>query len=220
MTNANLPTSKPVLEPVERISEVLFGLIMVLTFTGSLSIAESGREDVRAMLIGAIGCNLAWGLIDALMYLMGTLTDRARARMAWQAARTADRPDEARRAIVDALPPAIASFMREAEIESFRQRLSAMPEPVRAGLVTAEDWRGALGVFLLVFFSTFPVVLPFAFMRDPWMAMRVSNGIAIVMLFACGWSWARCTGMRPWLVGTIMVLVGSVLATITMALGG
>ena len=52
-----------VLTPNERISEVLFGLIMVLTFTGSLSVAEAGREDIRTMLIGALGCNLAWGLI-------------------------------------------------------------------------------------------------------------------------------------------------------------
>ena len=37
--------SKRVLEPHERVAEVLFGLIMVLTFTGSLSIAESGRDD-------------------------------------------------------------------------------------------------------------------------------------------------------------------------------
>ena len=57
--------SKRVLEPIERVSEVLFGLIMVLTFTGSLSVAEAGREDVRTMLIGALGCNLAWGIIDA-----------------------------------------------------------------------------------------------------------------------------------------------------------
>ena len=38
---------------------------MVLTFTGSLSVAEAGRDDVRTMLIGALGCNLAWGIIDA-----------------------------------------------------------------------------------------------------------------------------------------------------------
>ena len=53
-----------VLSPIERVSEVLFGLIMVLTFTGSLSAAESGRAEVRTMLIGALGCNIAWGLID------------------------------------------------------------------------------------------------------------------------------------------------------------
>ena len=54
-------SSKRVLDPIDRVSEVLFGLIMVLTFTGSLSVAEAGRDDVRAMLIGALGCNLAWG---------------------------------------------------------------------------------------------------------------------------------------------------------------
>ncbi len=52
-------SSKRALEPIERISEGLFGLIMVLTFTGSLSIATAGRDDVRAMQLGALGCNLA-----------------------------------------------------------------------------------------------------------------------------------------------------------------
>jgi hypothetical protein len=40
-------SSKRVLEPIDRVSEILFGLIMVLTFTASLSIAEAGRDDVR-----------------------------------------------------------------------------------------------------------------------------------------------------------------------------
>ena len=39
--------------------KALSGLIMVLTFTGSLSVAESGRADVYAMLINALGCNIA-----------------------------------------------------------------------------------------------------------------------------------------------------------------
>jgi hypothetical protein len=220
MSDADTSTRKRVLEPIDRVSEILFGLIMVLTFTGSLSVAESGREDVRAMLIGAIGCNLAWGLIDALMYLMGSLTERARGRMAWQALRSAGTTDDARSAIADALPSAVASAMSDSELDSMRQRLSQAPEPPQTRLLTADDWRGALGVFLLVFLSTFPVVLPFVFMRDAWTAMRASNGIAIVMLFVCGWSWARFTGMRPWLVGSIMVLVGSVLAALTLALGG
>ena len=62
MSAPNTPrATKRVLEPIERISEVLFGLIMVLGFTGSLSAAQAGRSDVRTMLFGAIGCNLAWG---------------------------------------------------------------------------------------------------------------------------------------------------------------
>jgi hypothetical protein len=32
-----------VLDPIDRVSEVLFGLFMVLTFTGTLSVLDSGR---------------------------------------------------------------------------------------------------------------------------------------------------------------------------------
>ena len=56
---------RQVLDPIERVSEVLFGLIMVLTFTGSLSVASPERSEVREMLVGAIGCNLAWVERDA-----------------------------------------------------------------------------------------------------------------------------------------------------------
>src|SRR6201988_2295731 len=98
-------SSKRVLEPHERISEVLFGLIMVLTFTGSLSVAEAGREEVRTMLIGAAGCNLAWGIIDGLLYLMGVLPERGRALTTFRAVRAATDPQHAQRLIAGAMPP-------------------------------------------------------------------------------------------------------------------
>jgi hypothetical protein len=41
MPDDPVKSTKHVLEPNERIAEVLFGLIMVLTFTGSLSVAEA-----------------------------------------------------------------------------------------------------------------------------------------------------------------------------------
>src|SRR6476620_9947002 len=81
-----------VLEPDERVAEVLFGLIMVLTFTGSLSIAEAGRDDVRAMLIGALGCNIAWGIIDGVLYLMGCLAERGQNLSVYRALRATSDP--------------------------------------------------------------------------------------------------------------------------------
>src|SRR6476659_9059794 len=98
MTDTVNKSSKRVLEPNERISDVLFGLIMVLTFTGSLSIAESGRDDVRAMLIGALGCNIAWGIIDGILYLMGCLSERGKGIRALLAVQRAADPAEAHRA--------------------------------------------------------------------------------------------------------------------------
>src|SRR4249919_3994194 len=58
------------ISPIERISEILFGLIMALSFTCAISLAETDRVGVKEMLFGAIGCNIAWGIIDAIMYLM------------------------------------------------------------------------------------------------------------------------------------------------------
>ena len=52
-------------------------------------------------------------------------------------------------------------------------------------------------MFLLVFLSTFPVVIPFLFMKNAGPALRVSNAIAIAMLFVTGYAFGRITGRRP-----------------------
>src|SRR5512136_997665 len=129
MSDEPIKSSKRVLEPYDRISEVLFGLIMVLTFTGSLSIADAGREDIRAMLIGALGCNLAWGIIDGVFYLMGCLAEESRGLLTLRAVRSATDPEKARRLIAAALPPAVASALQPADLDAFHRRLTELPEP-------------------------------------------------------------------------------------------
>jgi hypothetical protein len=213
-------SSKRVLEPIDRVSEVLFGLIMVLTFTGSLSVVESGRADVREMLIGALGCNLAWGFIDGVFYVMGCMAERGRGLLTFRAVRQATDKTTAQRLIAGALPPLIASVLQPAEFDSLWQRLKAVPEPHHPVRLPKEDWLGAVGVFLLVFLSTFPVVIPFLFMKDITLALRVSNAVAITMLFLSGYTFGRITGRHPVWVGIAMVVFGSILVSATIALGG
>ena len=213
-------SSKRVLDPIDRVSEVLFGLIMVLTFTGSLSIAEAGRDDVRTMLIGALGCNLAWGIIDGVLYLMGCLAEKGWGLLTFRAVRRAADPKEAQRLIADALPSVVASVLEPVEVESLYRRLKQLPEPPDHVRLRKDDWLGAVGVFLLVFLCTFPVVIPFIFMHNAGPALRVSSAIAIVMLFLTGYAFGRMTGRHPWLVGIWMVVLGLILVGLTMALGG
>ena len=211
---------KRVLEPTERFSEILFGLIMVLTFTGSLSVATSGREDVKAMLIGAIGCNLAWGIVDAIMYVMNSLAERGRNVVSFRKLRAERDPARARRVIADALPPVVAQISTEEELESLRQRLATLPEPQRHAALNRGDLLAALAVFLLVFLSTFPVVLPFFLVSDAVRALRFSNAIAIFMLLVGGYEYGRYAGFRPWLAALVMVTIGIMLVAATIALGG
>ena len=193
---------------------------MVLTFTSSFNVSEAGREGVHKMLVAALGCNLAWGIIDGIMYLMGCLTERAHRLRTLRAVRKAAQPEEAYRIITKALPPALAPVLQTPELERMRLHLNQLPEPPARPQLTARDWLGALGVFLLVFLSTFPVVLPFLFKHDVTRALRISNAIAIAMLFLTGYAFGRCAGHRPWLMGFSMVVLGGVLVAVTIALGG
>ncbi len=85
---------KRLLDPTARMSEVLFGLIMALTFTTTLELT-AGRDDVRTLLVGVIGCNIAWGLVDAVMFLIASLTQRGNGRLTIRAVRLAARQEDA-----------------------------------------------------------------------------------------------------------------------------
>lgn len=216
---ANKPRNR-LLDPADRISEVLFGLIMVLTSTNTLSVINAGRVEIRTMIMGALGCNLAWGIIDAGIYLMGCLSERGRNVLMLRAVRQATSPDEARCAIADTLPAPLASVVSPEELESMQQKLLQLPEPPAHASLTKEDALGAFAVCLLVILSTFPVVIPFLFIGEVQTALRISNAVAIAMLFLCGYAYARCTGHRPLPTGLVMVAIGSALTGLAIALGG
>jgi hypothetical protein len=208
-----------VLDPLERFSEIVFGLIMVLTFTCALSVTEAAREDVRAMLIGAIGCNLAWGIIDAAFYLIACLAATGRNVALLRDVQSSVDATTASAVIASVIPPKVAEVMQPSDFERIHAKLAQLPTPDRSRF-TAENWRGAFGVFILVFLSTFPVVIPFFFIRDAQFALRISNGIAVLLLFASGFMLARYAGLRPILTGLAMVAIGTVLVLIAIALGG
>ena len=213
-------TSRRVLSPLERMSEILFGLIMVMTFTGSISVAEHGRGEIRNVLISALGCNLAWGVVDAGMYLMGRFTERARDLIMLTAIHATNDRKEAHRLLDEVLPPIISRQADAEDLDRMHSWLRARPVPPGNVTFTHMDWIGALAVFLLVFLSTFPVVIPFLLMHDAATALRFSHGIAIGMLFLVGWKIGAHTGHSPWRVGATMVVIGTALAAGTMALGG
>ena len=205
---------------MDRISEVLFGLIMVLTCTSTISVVTADRIQIRTMLIGALGCNLAWGIIDAGMYLMARLHEQGRNILMLRAAREASAPEAAQAAIAGALPPLLASVLTQEQLELMRQKLRQLPEPPMRPSLNKKDWVGAVAVCLLVFLSTLPVAIPFMLTNDARLALRVSNAIAIVMLFLCGYLFGRHAGLRPWLSGLSSVAIGSVLVIVAIALGG
>ena len=167
------------LDPGERLGEILFGLIMVLTFTLTARATLGDVGSDRALLIAALGCNIAWGIIDGGMFIMSSMLARAR---------------EARAAAGTAPPPATR--------------------------VTGEDLKGALACAWLVVASTIPVAVPFMIIDDDYVALRTSNALLLALLFLVGFAWGHYANTSRWVAGTVCLMIGLILVTVAIALGG
>ena len=209
-----------VLDPIDRNSEILFGLFMVLSFTGTLSVATAGQKEVREMLIAALGCNLAWGFVDAVMYVLRNLVTRARQARLWREVIAARGPEPAHGLIAKEFGP-LASALGPSDFERARQWMVAQPaHTAPAATLTRQDLVGGLGVFVLVFATTFPPVLPFLFFSEVRPAMRVSAAIGIAIMFLCGYEWGRYAGLKPWRAAFVMAGLGAGIQAVIIALGG
>lgn len=213
-----LPT--PILDPMDRIAETLFGVIMALTFTCTLGVEIGDDIKVRTMLIAALGCNLAWGIIDAGVYLITRINIESRKVATLGALRDAADSEGARRVLADALHPALASNVSEDELNALRGKLQQLPALPERPRLTKRDALGALGVCLLCFLSTFPIALPFLLIDDGRTALRASNAVAVAMLFLCGYAFGYRSGLRPWPTALAMVAFGAAMVGVAILLGG
>jgi len=211
---------KPLLNTMDRVSEILFGIIMTLTFTCSIGIANAKNTEIRQLIIAAISCNIAWGLVDAIGYIVSTIVQRSRNKAILDSVLTTSDEAKARKYISDSLPPSIASVLEAAELEQIRKKLAKLPGSTSQVRLTTRDIKRSLMIFSLMFISAFPIVIPFIFIRDTQLALRISNMVAIVLMFLCGWSLAKYVGSNKWLMSFGLTLVGIVLVLITIALGG
>lgn len=213
-------TRRGILDPLDRFSEIFFGLLMVLTFTGTISVGEAGRADVRTLLVAALGCNLAWGLVDSVMFVIARSAERVRNLELGK--RIAESPDTASALthLLEGLPEPIDSLLDEECLARVIERIRGRVAPARTPFIVWSDIKGAVAVFLLVVLSTLPVALPFVFLHEVHLAMRVSNAIAIVLLFLLGAATARYSKQNPVLLGLATTAVGLVLILTTIALGG
>ena len=211
---------EPVLSPVDRVSEMLFGLFMALTFVGAVSVAEAGREQVRAMLAAALGCNLAWGLVDAVMYLVRTITDRGRLLTLVRRVKAAPDEETGRRFIEGSLSRDVPGLFSTVEVEAVRRRIVALSAVPARPTLRRDDLLAALATFLIVVASTFPVALPFVVIQDVGTAKNVSRAVALVMLFFGGLALGRYGGYGSWRVGLSMAGLGTALVVAIRSLGG
>ncbi|GAB2178665.1 VIT1/CCC1 transporter family protein [Dongia sp. agr-C8] len=212
------------LDPGDALGEVMFGIIMTLTFTvGARFFLAKGEFDRQDLIVGAIGCNIAWGIIDAVLYVVGNLFFRSQRAMFFRTLRETTDDKAALAAVADQFgledqPLNIADAERD---ELYRSILAlgrrATPARIK---VTREDLVAAFIIFVLVTFTAIPCAIPFFIIADESLALRVSNGIQVALLFIGGYRWGSYTDIAPWKVGLTVAVLGIGMCMINVALGG
>jgi hypothetical protein len=211
------------LDPASRLGEILFGLIMVLTvtLTASFTVAD-GRKGVRQLLLAAIGSNVAWGIIDASMYIMNAIVVRRGKIRLVEAVQRASDPGAALVLVKDRVEPELQELLGPEKAEAFSKSVLThiVGAQITERILTKEDFYGALASFWLVFVSCLPAAIPFLVFSQPQVALRVSNFLLIAGLFYVGQKWADYAGKSRLAVGSGMVAVGLALVGVAIFLGG
>jgi hypothetical protein len=211
------------LDPASRLGEILFGLIMVLTvtLTASFTVAD-GKKGVRQLLLAAVGANVAWGIIDASMYIMNAMVVRRGKIRLVQAVQRASDPQKALVLIQNRVEPELQELLGAEKSIAFSKSVLThiVGAQIRERLLTKEDFYGALASFWLVFVSCLPAAIPFLILSEPQVALRVSNFLLIAELFYVGQKWAEFAGKSRLVLGLAMVAVGLMLVGIAILLGG
>lgn len=208
---------RSLLSPSDRHSEILFGLIMVLTIIGTVELATGSRI---AIISAGIGACIAWGLVDGIIYVYSSLLERGRIALAAQEASTCTGEGCNLRKIKEELEGTIVDTLSERERHEVAQHILIRLKPVENhARATKEDILGGIAAGTLVFISGIPPLLPFLFLYDIW-ALRLSRIIGFVMLFAIGYRWGGYVGRSRFQTGVIMLGVGIAITAVVIALGG
>jgi VIT1/CCC1 family predicted Fe2+/Mn2+ transporter len=211
------------LDPVDSLGELLFGLIMALTVTlGARVLAQRSEINPQELIVAMIGCNVAWGIIDAALYLIGSVFSRNQRIRLVQKLRAATGESEAMEAIRDAFSLEDEPPLSEQDRATFHRVILDLLRhaDTRRAHLRWLDLKAAAAIVVLVSLTAVPGVLPFVLLDDSYVALRFANLLQIVLLFLVGFRWARYTGAAPWRTGLLIVALGVGLVAISVALGG
>jgi VIT1/CCC1 family predicted Fe2+/Mn2+ transporter len=217
------------LDPLDRLVEGIYTVLIVLTFTLAVRVADANAPIVVSSLLATqlfwacFGCAIAWGLIDGIMYILSSVAGRGHDLRVVRAIRDSANNSVGLAAFAEqlgVLAPLTSPEEQQRLYGEVYRRLQDTPVPDRASF-KREDVAGALGTFLVAVGAALPVVLPLLlFGQNVWLAVRVSNLVACAMLFIMGYRWAKYVGGKPLQAGLLLVLVGLAMVLVAIPLGG
>lgn len=219
------------LDPIDRLSETIYSVLILLTFTLAFRIIKLGgdptqpisAEYVNELLIAAMGAILAWGLIDGIMYALLAMFERGERHRLLRHIQGAETEQAGVAVIAEEfdyiLEPITSANQRQELYRDILEHLrDSQPRPVG---FKREDFAGALGSVLVAVIAVLPSLVPFVLLRSDYaLAIRVSNVVSFIVLFYAGYGWGKHTGSNPWKTGLLLAAVGVIMVAVAIPLGG
>jgi len=219
------------LDPIDRLTETIFSILILLSFTLAFRIIKLGPDPsqhipsayVNELLIGAVGATIAWGIIDGIMYALIAVFERGERHRLLAQLQSVHTTEQGVNIIADELDyilePITSEPQRKMLYEDVFEHLrEGTPQPVT---LTREDIVGGFGSLLVAVIAVLPSFVPFLFFyNNPAFAIRLSNVVSFVVLFISGYQWGRHTGSSPWKTGLLLAATGAIMVLIAIPLGG
>lgn len=220
-----------VLDPIDRLSETIFSVLILLTFTMAYRVfwlRSDPYEPISPdylvdLFLAALGATLAWGVIDGVIYALLAVFERGEKHRFLAGVQAAGTRDEGLQAVADEfdymLEPITGAEQRRLLYADVLAHLrNSRPQPV---MLTREDLYGAFACVAVALLAVLPSLVALVLLRDySWAAIRTSNFISVVVLFVTGFRWGRYSGGSPIKTGLLLAAIGVALAAIAIPLGG
>ena len=219
------------LDPIDSLFSILYSVLFALVFTLSYEVliyrggTESGFSSGygQRLALVTLGAVTGWGIIEGAAYLLGAVLARSERHRLLRAVQTSSTEEEAVSAVADEL-----DFILE-PITSDEQRTALYhdmlgylrhAEPRAAGFQRA-DVVGALAVVLLYVVAVLPSMLPLLLVPGNFpLAIRVSNVVSLLVVFATGYTWGTHTDTNPWKTGLLLASACLAMVVVSTLLGG
>jgi VIT1/CCC1 family predicted Fe2+/Mn2+ transporter len=219
---------KKYLSPSDRLTEIITSIIMTMAVIGATRIGiGANNNNFHVIFYAAIGCDIAWGMIDAVLYIFSELMDRGRHALFLKSVQAIQDKDKAiefiTKKVEEEMDPAILEHFNHEDRIQLSQKVvqfSSKMTPVNVH-ISKDDVFGAISIFVVVICTGLVLLIPFVlFSGDITFASRISEIIALILLFLIGYRWAKTTNRPKIQTGIIMALLGVVIDVIVILLGG
>ncbi len=210
------------LTPPERLSEMMFGVFILVSITGSVELALEEDVTARAVITAGLGAAIAWGVVDTVVHLLNRHMEVSRKAELQTFLRYTKSRGRALETIENSLEGTAIGLLdsrtRERLLEYLWKAQQQRPGPEPR--MRATDYLGALGAGLLVPAVAALMLLPLVLVNEVERAIRISHGVGILLLFLIGAEWGAYAGRSRFLTGFALVLLGGAISGIILLLGG